>query len=164
MADPFVRRKADEADLKRRYPLYVQFGLALSLLLLVAAFTADFRSGESFVLVVEDPEMIWPEDIVTTRITQPPPPPKPPAPSEVDNEAIEIDVTIEIDPTLNFRDAVIPPPLPPPPTDDEDDGEMPIGEIFEVVEQEPQLIGGLEGLQRRVQYPEMARRVGIQGT
>ena len=44
-----------------------------------------------------------------------------------------------------------PPPAPP-------------GEIFEVVEQEPELIGGLEGLQARVVYPENARRQGIEGT
>ncbi len=36
-------------------------------------------------------------------------------------------------------------------------------EVFLVVEREPQLIGGLEGLQRSVRYPEIARRVGIQG-
>jgi len=33
---------------------------------------------------------------------------------------------------------------------------LPIGDA-------PQLIGGLEGLQARVEYPEMARRVGIEG-
>lgn len=37
-------------------------------------------------------------------------------------------------------------------------------QIFEVVEQEPELIGGIAGLQRRVTYPEMARRAGIEGT
>jgi TonB family protein len=36
-------------------------------------------------------------------------------------------------------------------------------EIFMVVESEPQLIGGLEGLQRNVRYPDIARRAGIEG-
>lgn len=35
--------------------------------------------------------------------------------------------------------------------------------VFEIVEVQPELIGGLEGLQRRVEYPEMARRAGIEG-
>ncbi|MEM1054309.1 MAG: energy transducer TonB [Bacteroidota bacterium] len=37
-------------------------------------------------------------------------------------------------------------------------------EIFDVVEQEPELIGGIPALQQRVDYPEMARRAGIEGT
>jgi TonB family protein len=36
-------------------------------------------------------------------------------------------------------------------------------EIFLVVEDEPQLIGGLEGIQRSVRYPDIARRAGIEG-
>ncbi len=36
-------------------------------------------------------------------------------------------------------------------------------EIFLVVERDPQLIGGLEGLQRNVRYPEIARKAGIEG-
>ncbi len=36
-------------------------------------------------------------------------------------------------------------------------------EIFEVVEEKPELIGGLAALQGRVVYPEMARRAGIEG-
>ena len=35
--------------------------------------------------------------------------------------------------------------------------------IFEVVEQDPVPIGGLEGIQRRVIYPEIAQRAGIEG-
>lgn len=43
------------------------------------------------------------------------------------------------------------PPLPPEP------------EVFEVVERMPELIGGLQGLQARISYPEAARRAGIEG-
>ncbi|MEM1054310.1 MAG: energy transducer TonB [Bacteroidota bacterium] len=34
----------------------------------------------------------------------------------------------------------------------------------EVIEVNPQLIGGIAGLQMQVEYPEMARREGVQGT
>lgn len=37
------------------------------------------------------------------------------------------------------------------------------GEIYEVVENQPVLIGGIEGLMRRVEYPVVARDAGIQG-
>ncbi len=36
--------------------------------------------------------------------------------------------------------------------------------MFDVVEQEPVLIGGVEGLRARVEYPEMARQAGVEGT
>jgi len=36
-------------------------------------------------------------------------------------------------------------------------------EIFLVVEEDPQLIGGLESLQRTIRYPEIARKAGIEG-
>lgn len=36
-------------------------------------------------------------------------------------------------------------------------------DFFVVVEQMPQLIGGMAGLQAKVEYPEMARRAGIEG-
>lgn len=36
-------------------------------------------------------------------------------------------------------------------------------EIFETVEQMPVLQGGLPGLQRRIRYPDLARRMGVEG-
>lgn len=38
------------------------------------------------------------------------------------------------------------------------------GEAFVIVEQDPVLIGGLEGLQQQIQYPALARNAGIEGT
>lgn len=37
------------------------------------------------------------------------------------------------------------------------------GEVFVVVEQTPVLLGGLAGIQNEIQYPEIAKRAGIQG-
>ena len=36
--------------------------------------------------------------------------------------------------------------------------------MFEVVEHAPELIGGVAGLQERVEYPDMARQAGVEGT
>jgi TonB family protein len=38
------------------------------------------------------------------------------------------------------------------------------GERFRIVEQPPELVGGLEGLQKRLRYPDGARRKGAEGT
>jgi TonB family protein len=39
----------------------------------------------------------------------------------------------------------------------------PVGEVFMIVEQMPELIGGLAGLASRVKYPEIALQAGIHG-
>jgi len=51
-----------------------------------------------------------------------------------------------------------PPPSAPPAPDAAPDG------VFVVVEEMPEPIGGMAGLQERVVYPELARRAGIEGT
>ncbi len=56
--------------------------------------------------------------------------------------------------------APAPPPPPPPPfVEDIPDTD----EVFTVAEVQPELVGGLAGLQGRVEYPEFARRAGIEG-
>ena len=49
-----------------------------------------------------------------------------------------------------------PPPRPNEPLNEEED-------YFVVVEQMPQIIGGLESIMKEVRYPDMARRAGIEG-
>jgi len=36
-------------------------------------------------------------------------------------------------------------------------------EIFVIVEQMPDLIGGLGGLQKKIHYPEIAKKAGVEG-
>jgi TonB family protein len=48
-----------------------------------------------------------------------------------------------------------PPPPPSPPAGDVDS--------FDIVEDMPELIGGLSGLQKHISYPEMAKQAGIEG-
>ena len=40
--------KTDKADIRSRYQLYVQIGLALSLLLIIGAFTIPLMPGDDF--------------------------------------------------------------------------------------------------------------------
>jgi periplasmic protein TonB len=55
----------------------------------------------------------------------------------------------------------VPPPPPPPTTIVDDVVEEP--PFFDVVEQMPEIVGGIAGLQAKIVYPEMAKRAGIQG-
>ena len=72
----------------------------------------------------------------------------------LDDDELDLDVLWEIDEPV----ALGPPPAPEPEQQQE-----PEPEIFIVVEQMPSLIGGREGLYSKLQYPEMARRAGVEG-
>lgn len=157
-------RKSDSADLRKRYTIFVQLGLVASLIILVALFTIDFQTSQDFQIVEEQQEIVQVEEIEQTRqIEKPPPPPKPPAPVEVPDEEVDEEIELDLDMDFDITETVtdLPPPPPPP---DEPEPEPAEPEIFVIVENPPELIGGLEGLQERIQYPELARRAGIEGT
>ena len=160
--------KTDKADIRSRYHLYVQIGLALSLLLVIGAFTIPMMPGEDFEIIQTDQEIIEVEEIEQTQqLEKPPPPPAPPPPEEVPDEEIIEEQVIDISQDIDLSETPPAPPPPPPPPQNEapppPPPPPPEPEIFEVVEQMPVLQGGLEALQRAIQYPEMARRSGIEG-
>lgn len=97
----------------------------------------------------------------TQQIEQPPPPPRPPIPVEVPNdEILEDDFLLDLDASLDL-DAPISQPPPPPPAEEEEVVEEP--EIFVIVEDMPELIGGLAAIQSNIRYPEIARKAGVEG-
>lgn len=152
-------RKTERADLRKQYPIYAQLGIIAALLVLILAFRVDVQRDADFVIVLEDQNRIQIDEIVQTqREFTPPPPPRPPAPRVVPDDTIIEDEPLNWDATLSFDDDLI--ARRPPPPVEEDFGD----EIFVVVEQQPELIGGLAALQRVVEYPDFARRAGIQGT
>ncbi len=53
--------------------------------------------------------------------------------------------------------------IPPPPAPAEEVEEEPEAEIFFVVEEMPELIGGLRELQQKINYPQMAKMAGVEG-
>ncbi|MEP0549028.1 MAG: energy transducer TonB [Rhodothermales bacterium] len=155
-------------DLRRRYPLYVQLGLLLSLALAIAAFSVPLRFSEDIEVIRVPNEPILPTEIEITQHRPDPPPPRPPAPIEVETVVDEITVELPpLDPTTEAPLAI--PPLPiPPDLVPEPEPAADVSEIFEVVEDPPVLLPdeleGLRQLQRRARYPELARRAGIEGT
>ena len=101
------------------------------------------------------------EEVVEINTNTPPPPPPPPAPPEVvkvvedkqivENKIIIIDQEAEVNIIIEL----------------EKEPEPIVEQIFDVVEENPEFIGGMaklyEYLGKTIQYPEMAKENGIQG-
>lgn len=160
--------KNADTDLRDRYPLFFELGLALSLGLILLLFSVSFEAESTLELVETQQEIVLVEEVVQTKhVEAPPPPPRAPAPIEVANnvetEDVELDFDLDLDLTESAVAPAAPPPPPAPPPEPEPEPE-PEDDIFVVVEQQPELVGGLQGLQQKLRYPELARVAGIQGT
>ncbi len=147
-------RKVPEADLRLKYPRVFEVGLIVALALLIISFRFlpiyDSKSGP----LRFEQEIVRVEDIENTRQeNRPPPPPRPAIPIEAPSDEVLEDVTI-MDTELNIEADV-----PPPPAGDLDE-EM----YFLAVEDMPEIIGGLESIQKNVVYPDLAIRAGVEGT
>ena len=152
--------KEDKYNLKNKYTLYMEAGLIVTLGILIVAFRADWSNKSDFEIVLPEQEQITMEEIQQTQqIEQPPPPPKPPVPVEVPNDEILEDDILNLDASLDLDApaAALPPP-PPPPEEEEEEPE-----IFVIVEQMPEPIGGIAAIQADVKYPEIARKAGVEG-
>lgn len=151
-----LERKKPQADLRSYYTVLLELGLLLALVIFIVAVRVEIRSEAPEEIQLSEQEIVEMEEIVQTRqMETPPPPPRPPVPVEVPNDEIIEDIDINIDADLALDGPLNLPP-PPPPADEEED-------FFTVVENMPELIGGLAGLQRNITYPEMARKAGIEG-
>lgn len=165
MKDPRLKpnyeiKRKPEANLRNYYTLLLETGLILALLILTALVRIDFRTAEAQIIYVDEQEIVEMEEIIQTQQQEtPPPPPRPPVPVPVPNDQIIEDIDIMIDAELDFGGQLA---LPPPPPQQEEDAE-PEEDFFILVEQMPELIGGLAALQREVRYPERALRANIQG-
>lgn len=158
-------RKTEKADLRLQYPLYIELGLAVTIALLILAFRMDMRAESTFEVAMAEQEVVQMEEIVQTQQDQrPPPPPRPPVPVEVPNDEILEDADLDLDASLDLDAplADLPPPPPPPPSQAQEVEEAE-PEIFVIVEQMPELIGGLPELQKRITYPEIAKKAGVEG-
>jgi len=151
-------RKKPKADLRKYYTVILEGGLIIALLISIAAVKVNLESEAPDEVVLDQQEEVEIEEVIQTKqIETPPPPPRPPVPVEVPNDEVIEDEILDLDAELDLDGPL---DLPPPPPSQEDDEEE---DFFVVVEQQPQLIGGIKGLQEKVEYPELARRAGIEG-
>lgn len=151
-------KKKPEKDLRKDYQITLQSSLVIALLVAVGLFKFNVDFGGEFVIEQIDRIELEIEDIIQTEIIEtPPPPPRPPVPIEVPDDAIIDDELLDMDAFLDMDAGFDAPPPPPPPADDFED------EIFVVVENMPEMIGGQAALYDALRYPDMARRAGIEG-
>jgi len=142
--------KHPSADLRAGYRKTFEIALALALALTIAAFKF-FPSPEPASArphLIDDPPIITiPEP--TIQRTVPPPPPV---------RQIIIESIGEVPPdSIDLGTELLPDNPPPlPPSDDPPE----FLEIYEI----PEPIGGYSALRRNLIYPDMARRIGRQGT
>lgn len=150
--------KNPKADLRRSYKKVFELSLIIALALLIVAFkffphvkaTASLAEGPQELFKVEDVEQ-------TKQENRPPPPPKPPIPIEAPSEDVLEDIEIG-ETELNVNEQV---EAPPPPKVEKKVDEEP--QYFVAVEEMPEPIGGIQAIQSKIVYPEIAKRAGIEG-
>jgi len=148
-------RKKPEVDLKLQYQKYFEAALVVALALAIVAFKFFPRLERPPQILQVEQEIVDVEDIdVTRQENRPPPPPRPPIPIESPSDEALDDVEIA-NTELDVTEDVAPPP---PSNDDEDEI------YFVAVEDLPEPVGGIAAIQRMVDYPEIAKRAGVEGT
>ncbi len=142
------------------YKRVFEIGLIFSLGLLIVAFKffPDIRTEE--LEEEKPPTIISIEDILPTQQNKiPPPPPKPPIPIEAPSTEVLEDFEIG-ETEIDITEQISAPP--PPPAVDRKIVEVE-DEFFVVVEEMPQPIGGIGEIQKKIVYPEIAKRTGVEG-
>jgi protein TonB len=148
---PKFLKKTPEADLRAQYPKNIEIGLVAALAFLVLAFYFTPSFGEGFELEKNVDITVEVEDIPQTKIdTAPPPPARPSIPVASDDEDIPEDETLD-DSIFEFDS---PQDLAPPPPLVEEEEVVP----FFKVSKKPEVIKKVQP-----EYPDLARRAGIEG-
>ncbi len=150
-------RKQPQADLRKYYTIFIEFGLIATLLVFIVAAKVNLSGSNQVLDYNKEQEIIQMEEVIQTQqVEKPPPPPRPPVPIEVPNDEIIEDEILDINADLDIGQSL---DLPPPPPEEEEEEE----DFFVAVEQMPELIGGLAELQKKIDYPDRARKAGIEG-
>ncbi len=159
-------KKSPKADLENKRGLFLEIGLALTLLFVFAAFEWRVDSSEATGLADEQEQVADEEVIPITRQepTKPPPPP-PPAPKVaevldiVDNDE-EIEDELEIEDSDADQDEEVEIQEVEEDVEEDDDNE-----VFMKVEHMPVFPGGnlQVWINKHVQYPVVAQENGITG-
>ncbi|HEY4612798.1 MAG TPA: energy transducer TonB [Bacteroidota bacterium] len=148
-------RKNPKVDLRFMYKKTFEIALIIALALSIVAFKFFPDLAPPKKILSSTQEVVDIEDIdITKQENRPPPPPRPPIPIEApgDQQLEDVDImSSEVDIT---KDA----PPPPPKQDEEEET------YFVAVEELPEPLNGIAGIQSLVVYPEIAKRAGVEGT
>lgn len=157
-------KKNPNVDLTKKYGLFMNIGLTVSLLLIIVAF--EWRTYDDGGLVdlgqVQDDF----EDIMEIPPTEQPPPPPPkiqqpeiievPDEEEIEEE-IEVELDVEVTEDQVIEDIIF----------EEAPEEEVVEEVFTIVEDPAEFPGGMAAFYKYVgdnmDYPSQARRMGVEG-
>jgi protein TonB len=151
-----------KVDLRKYYTIFFEVGLIITLTVFIGLTRINFDPADEQDFVLETQDVIEMEEIIRTEQQEMvPPPPRPPVPVEVPNDVIIEDIDISIDAELELSSTGY---LPPPPKPQKEAvEEEPEEDFFIAVEQMPELIGGMQSIQEKIRYPEMAIKANIEG-
>lgn len=153
--------KDPKVDLKRKYYRVIEISLIISLGILILAFKYFPDVKQEEIKIEAAQELIDVEDVeVTKQESAPPPPPKPPIPIEAPSDDVLEDIEFD-DTELDVDEEVAAPP--PPPVEEKEEEVEEETVFFVAVEEMPEPIGGIAGIQSKIEYPEIAKRAGVQG-
>lgn len=159
----FENRRNPRIDTRKYYVQLLQVGLIATLVIFIILFRIEIRSDSETVFEFDVQEIVEMEEIVITKQTVTvPPPPRPPVPVKVPDYEIIDEIDIDIDAELDIGSYLthqLPPPKPP----QDEESEMGEDEFYVIVEQMPELIGGLSSIQNKIVYPDIAKRANVQG-
>lgn len=163
------RKKTKKADLENKRVIFTQIGFIIALAVTLFAFELKSYEKQDIELLQRQVDDTEEELVEITRQDQPPPPPPPPQQHqtqilEIVEDDVEIDDEIEID-VEDDMDTEVEDYVP---VVEEEEEEEEVMQIFSVVEEMPSFPGGDPGrikyLSENIQYPQMAKESGIQGT
>jgi len=156
----FMIRKEDNAKLRNYYPIILETGMIITLLLMIGAFTSKFTSEKASEDIANGNDTSKKGAITKSKGCESPPPPAPPRLSVPVNLPEDEIIKLEY---INFKINDIESHI----RDDfgylQDQKEADEEDLFVVVEKQPQLKGSLDAIHKKIIYPEMARKAGIEG-
>ncbi len=151
-------RKLPSADLKLCYPLVVEGGIIIALVIMIVATKIQLPEqvpNQSSYVKSDETALILPPSVSETRAVMKPPP-VPTVPVNIPNDEPIEPPPIEIM-EFNTTDRLMVPPLP---------GQIFVdvnNDLLKDIEQLPVMIGGEDAFRQSIEYPVIARRMGIQG-
>lgn len=155
------RNPFEKDDLRRYYFINLEIGLIVTLLLFLGLFKVDLNPQSEVNLQTDKQEVVQMEEVVRTeQQNKVAAPPKPAVPIEVPNDEILEEEMTSFESELDLGASLDLPKDPPKSAEEEESGK---DEVFVVVERMPELKGGLASLQSKIEYPEIARKAGIEG-
>jgi len=151
------------SSLHSYYLINIEVGLIATLVVFIALFKAPIHPNTETEIKQVEQEAVKMEDIIQTKQPEtPPPPPRPQVPVVVPNDEVISEDVMSFDSELNLDQELQLPSAPPEAPKEEEESEEE-DEIFVIVERMPKLIGGIESVNKRINYPEIAAKAGVEG-